>query len=76
LKELLVGLIKDVWEKYGPFAALLVLLVVFYTSYIHRLWTARLRDKDKEIDRLVEARNRLQDAVIQKRLTTKKEKDP
>ena len=75
MKELLVGIIQDIWDKYGPFAALLVLMVLFHTVYINRLWTARLKDKDKEIDRLVEERNRLQDSIIQKRLTSKKDKD-
>jgi membrane protein implicated in regulation of membrane protease activity len=74
LQEIFVGLIKDIWAQYGPFAALLILLVTFHATYTHRLWTARLRDKDKEIDRLVGERDRLQDTVIQKRISSKKDK--
>jgi hypothetical protein len=75
LQQLFVELIKDVWLQYGPFSALLLLLILFHTAYTHRLWTGRLKDKDKEIDRLVVERNRLQEVFLQKRLSSKGKED-
>jgi len=65
-------LLNDVWEKYGPFAALLILMVIWYNWHITRLWKGRLADKDKEIERLVAERDRLQDAILSDRQTSKK----
>ena len=68
LRELLTA----VWEQYGVFAALLVLFLFYHEWSMNRLWTSRLADKDKEIDRLVQQRNRLEDTVLSKRLTSEK----
>lgn len=73
LKDLFIAVVRDIWDKYGPFAALLVLFVIFHTIYTHYLWKGRLADKDKEIDRVVKERDRLQESVIQKRLSSKKD---
>ena len=37
-------------------------------------WKGRLEDKDKEINRLVDERNRFQGAVLSDRQTSKREK--
>lgn len=65
-------LIMAVWDQYGAFAALLVLFLLYHEWKVTRLWMSRLADKDKEIERLVQQRNRLEDAVLAKRLTSEK----
>ena len=64
----LASALKDPGDKYGPFSVLLILFLVFFVWYTHRLWTGRLRDKDKEIERLVIDRNRLQEITLSNRL--------
>ncbi len=64
-------IVSDVWHKYGPFAALLILGAVAYEIRFTRLWEARLADKDKEIERLVKERDRLQEIILKKRLSSK-----
>lgn len=64
--------LADVAHKYGPFAVILIALIVFHLWSTNRLWTARLADKDKEIDRLVTERDRLQEVILSKRLTSNK----
>jgi len=71
-RQLFEQLFREFWGKYGVVSALLLFGVVAYNVYIHRLWSARLRDKDREIQRLVEERNRLQDVVLPKRLSSEK----
>lgn len=63
-------LLRDVWAKYGPFAALLILVVVGYNYYVHKLWSARLKDKEAEVDRLVAERDRLHDIILPGRLSS------
>jgi len=64
-------LFREFWEQYGVVSALLLLGVALFQWYIHRLWSARLRDKDQEIRRLVEERNRLQEVVLPERKSSK-----
>jgi len=71
--NLFLQIVTDVWQKYGPFAALLILGVIAYEYQMRKLWTARLSDKDKEIERLVKDRNRLQAVILKKRLSSKKD---
>jgi hypothetical protein len=51
----------------GPWAALFVIVVLWHLRYVERQAAARLADKDKEIDRIVAQRNRLEEAVLSKR---------
>jgi hypothetical protein len=69
--KLLYEITADIWHKYGPFAALLILTVMGYETLMWRLWTARLRDKDREIDRIVQARNRLEKVLLKNRRSSK-----
>jgi hypothetical protein len=69
--NLLREILADIWHKYGPFAALLIIGAVAYEIRFTRLWEARLADKDKEIERLVKERDRLQEIVLKKRLSSK-----
>jgi hypothetical protein len=69
--KLLYEIVTDIWRKYGPFAALLILTVMGYESMMWRLWTARLRDKDGEIERIVQARNRLENVLLKNRRSSK-----
>jgi hypothetical protein len=70
LEELFKKAVEAVLKEYGAFAALFVLFVVFLHWSRDKLWQARLQDKDKEIERLVTERNRLQEIVLAKRLTS------
>jgi hypothetical protein len=70
LEELFKKAVEAVLKEYGGFAALFVLSVVFLHWSRDKLWQARLQDKDKEIERLVTERNRLQEIVLAKRLTS------
>jgi hypothetical protein len=67
--ELVKKAFDAVLRQYGAFGALFVLFVVYLHVTLTRLWTARLGDKDREIERLVQERNKLQDIVLRKRLT-------
>jgi hypothetical protein len=69
--QLAPRIIADVWHKYGPFAALLIIGVIFYEKRFTQLWRERLADKDKEIERLVKERDRLQDIVLTRRLSSR-----
>ncbi len=51
---------------------LLVLAVIVLEWRLHKLSQARLADKDKEIKRVVEARDKLQEIILTKRLATEK----
>jgi hypothetical protein len=64
--------LKQLWEQYGPFAALLILGFIGHEWMLYRLWSARLRDKDHEIERLVNERNKLQDVILAKRISSTK----
>lgn len=68
--SLFIDLVKDVWEKFGPFAALLILFFAYHEIRTNRLWKERLQDKDKEIDRVVAERNRLQEIIYPERKTS------
>jgi hypothetical protein len=68
-----MDLVKDVWEKFGPFAALLILFVAYHEIRMSRLWKERLQDKEKEINRVVAERNRLQAIVFPERKTSEDE---
>ena len=72
LWALFEALLRDIWHQYGPFAALLIIFNILYEWRLSRLWDARLKDKDKEIERLVADRNRLENIVLSKRLTSGK----
>ena len=67
---LLKDLISSVQQKYGVFAALLILFFIFHELVVYRLWKGRLKDKDREIERLVQERNRLQEVILPERLSS------
>jgi hypothetical protein len=64
-------IVEDIWHKYGPFAALLVIFGGFFLWYFNQMWRERLADKDKEIERLVKDRDRFFDVILKKRLSSK-----
>jgi hypothetical protein len=70
LGELIGRAFEAVLSEYGAFGALFLLLVAYLHWSRDRLWEARLKDKDQEIERLVEERNSFQDIVLRKRLTS------
>jgi hypothetical protein len=63
LKEILNQILKSS----GPWAALFVLVVLWHLRYVERQATARLADKDREIERVVAQRNRLEEIVLSRR---------
>jgi len=67
-------LVEDVWHKYGPFAALLIVVLVIFIAAAFWLVRQLLLAKDQEIERLVAERNRLQEAVLAHRSSTNKKK--
>jgi hypothetical protein len=69
--DLTEKILEDVWHKYGPFAALLIIFVGFFIWYFNRMWEKRLADKDGEIERLVKDRDRFFDIILKKRLSSK-----
>ncbi|MFH0771055.1 MAG: hypothetical protein V1933_00310 [Candidatus Omnitrophota bacterium] len=71
---LLKDIISDIWQKYGPFAALSILGIIWYDYSIKSLYSKIIKAKDDEIERLVEERNKLQDVIIKKRLTSEMKK--
>ena len=70
MEDLISKAIEAVLSEYGAFGALFLLLIGYLHWSRDRLWEARLNDKDKEIERLVEERNKLQSIVLRKRLTS------
>ena len=68
--ELLRTIVEEILARYGPFAALLIVLFIAHVFLMHRLYGARLQDKDSEISRLATERNRLQDLILKRRLTS------
>lgn len=72
--KLFFGIVQAIWLKYGPFAALLIIVVATYQYLLWRVWTARLKDKNAEIDRIAKSRNRLEDAILKNRRSSKRKK--
>ena len=65
-------IIADVFNKYGPFAALYIIMNIFTICIMMHLYGRIIKAKDREIDRLVKERNRLQDNILERpRLSTK-----
>jgi len=60
-------------EQHGPFVALTVFVLVFFGTLIYWLMRQVIKSKNAEIDRLVKERNKLQDIILRKRLSTKNE---
>jgi hypothetical protein len=74
VEELFKELVRAVLAKYGAFAALFVLFLFWYDYRVTRLWSARLADKDKEIDRIAKERDRLQEVILTRRLSSEEKR--
>jgi hypothetical protein len=70
LMDLGRDILRQVWDQYGAFAVILILFLIYHEWSMNKMWKARLADKDKEIDRLVVQRNRLESEILSKRLTS------
>ncbi len=68
--EFLRKVAEAIWQEYGPLAALLLLFWLFHLYMFHRMYERRLKEKDAEIERLVQNRNKLQDALLADRLSS------
>jgi cell division protein FtsB len=60
-------------EQHGPFVALTVIMLIFFGALTYWLIRQVIKSKNAEIDRLVKERNKLQEIILRKRLTTKNE---
>ncbi|MBS1258909.1 MAG: hypothetical protein MAG551_01973 [Candidatus Scalindua arabica] len=61
-------------EKHGIVAVFVFLVFSFLVILVAYLLRNTLKTKDKEIERLVKERNRLQDTILKKRISTKQSK--
>lgn len=63
-------MLDAVRHEYGVLTALLTVAVVYLEYMLHRQYAQRLKDKDREIERLSKERSELQNLVLGKRLST------
>lgn len=63
------GAVDAALREYGAGTALLTLGVIALFLLHERLWRARLRDKNREISRIAAERDRLQDHILNKRIS-------
>jgi len=71
IKGIVDGFI-DFAKNFGLFETLLIALLVAHYAIIYWLMKQIIKSKDKEIDRLVESRNKLQKVILKHtRLSTK-----
>jgi hypothetical protein len=57
-------------QQYGPGTVLLILAVIVILIRHERLWKLLLQEKNQEIARIAKERDRFQDLVLSKRLTS------
>jgi len=62
--------LDQILKSSGPWAVLFVIVALWHIRYVENQAGARLGDKDKEIERLVEERNQLQGIVLKQRRTS------
>lgn len=60
-------------NEYGPGYVLLVLATVGLFLALQKLWRDRINDKNQEIDRMAKTIERLERAVLSKRLDSESE---
>jgi hypothetical protein len=60
-------IVDQILQSSGPWAALFVVVVLWHLRYVEKQVAERLRDKDREIDRIVRERDQLQEIVLKKR---------
>ena len=60
-------------REHGVLTALLMVAVVYLEGMVHWQYAQRLKNKDREIERLIEERSKLQNLVLGKRLSTQVE---
>jgi len=72
--QLIVKTFIQIADKHGAYVALTVCQFAFFGSLIVYLLLKLVGAHEKEIKRLVEERNKLQDMVLNKRLTSEKSK--
>ena len=68
--EALKESLKAALHQYGPGTVLLILAVILVLIRHERLWKLLLREKNQEISRIAQQRDRLQDVILNKRLTS------
>ena len=60
-------------REHGVLTAWLMVAVVYLEVMVHWLYVQRLKDKDREIKRLIKERSELQNLVLGERLSTQVE---
>jgi F0F1-type ATP synthase membrane subunit b/b' len=68
----LPGNIVGIFKEYGPVVGIEVILIVFLIRFVWHMFQTVIKSKDAEIERLVKERDKLQDIILEKRLSTKK----
>ena len=63
--------INEALTEYGPGIVLLILAIIALFSLHERLWSSRLRDKDREIARIASQRDKLDAILLQNRIGAK-----
>lgn len=66
-------LLDETLREHGVLTALLMVAVVYLEVMVHWLYVQRLKDKDREIKRLIKERSELQNLVLGERLSTQVE---
>jgi hypothetical protein len=59
--------LDEILKSSGPWAVLFVLVVMWHVRYVEYQAEKRLADKDREIERVAQERNRLQEIVLKSR---------
>lgn len=67
------GDIVTIFKEYGPVIGIEVVLVLFLIKFIWHMFHTVIKSKDEEIERLVKERDKLQDIILERRLSTKKQ---
>ena len=62
--------IKAALQSYGAGVVLLVLATIAMFVILQRSWTARLSDKDKEIERMAERIRELEKLIVKHRISS------
>lgn len=62
---------SELAKEHGLFAALAVIMLAFFGRLTYWLIREVIKSKNAEIERLVEERNKLQDIILDKRMSTK-----
>lgn len=67
----MLDFLGGVLTEHGAVAAMLVIVCILFYSLIWKVWDRAMTAKDEEIKRLVDERNRYQELVFERLLSSK-----